>query len=82
MPTVLDALFGVQINPIPFLDRTLWVFCILVVLMVGISLAKREDQPEGKALVVKSSMFRVSPSFIVLSILIGGVLTALYTVFW
>ncbi|WP_247232510.1 sodium:solute symporter family transporter [Telluribacter sp. SYSU D00476] len=82
MPTVLNALFGVQINPIPFLDRTLWVFCILVVLMVGISLAKREDQPEDKVLVVKPSMFRVSPSFVVLSILIGGVLTALYTVFW
>jgi solute:Na+ symporter, SSS family len=82
MPFVLDTLLGVQINPIPFLDRTLWVFCILVVLMVVISLAKREVRTDGNPLIVETSMFRVSPTFIVLSILIGGVLSALYTVFW
>ncbi|GAB3177103.1 sodium:solute symporter family transporter [Telluribacter humicola] len=82
MPFLLDTLVGIQINPIPFLDRTLWVFCILVVLMVAISLLIKEDQADRKALEVKPSMFRVSPSFVVLSILIGGILTALYTVFW
>jgi solute:Na+ symporter, SSS family len=82
MPFVLDTLLGIQINPIPFLDRTLWVFCILVLLMVVISLAKKESRTDGKPLIVETSMFRVSPTFIVLSILIGGVLSALYTVFW
>ena len=69
-------------EPIPFLDRTLWVYVILVVLMVIISLIEARKKEETKGLTIDGSMFKVSSSFVVISILICGVLSALYTVFW
>ncbi|GAB2765317.1 sodium/sugar symporter [Rhabdobacter roseus] len=81
MPEVLDALLNVQIAPIPFLNRTMWVFGILLVLMVVISLTD-SHRGEDKAPIVEPGMFRVGPAFVILSILILGILTALYTAFW
>ncbi|NBA88162.1 sodium/solute symporter [Emticicia sp. CRIBPO] len=72
----------IGIAPIPFLNRTAWVFGILVVLMVIISLIEGKRKKENKGFEIDKSMFRVPPSFIVISILICGVLAALYTVFW
>lgn len=69
-------------EPIPFLDRTLWVYVILIVLMVIISLIEARKKEETKGLAIDGSMFNVSSSFVVISILICGVLSALYTVFW
>lgn len=72
----------IGIEPIPFLDRTLWVYVILVVLMVAVSLIESRKKEETKGLAIDSSMFKVSDSFVVVSVLICGVLAALYTVFW
>ncbi|MET3125517.1 SSS family solute:Na+ symporter [Arcicella rosea] len=72
----------IGIEPIPFLDRTLWVYVILVVLMVTVSLMEGRKKEETKGLAIDSSMFKVSDSFVVVSVLICGVLAALYTVFW
>ncbi len=72
----------IGIEPIPFLDRTLWVYLILVVLMVTVSLFEGRKKEETKGLAIDSSMFKVSDSFVVVSVLICGVLAALYTVFW
>ncbi|MBB6001742.1 sodium/sugar symporter [Arcicella rosea] len=72
----------IGIEPIPFLDRTLWVYVILVVLMVIVSLIEGRKKEETKGLAIDSSMFKVSDSFVVVSVLICGVLAALYTVFW
>lgn len=67
----------------PFLDRMTIVFIILLVLMVIISLlAPKREIPEEKRLIIDRSMFRCSPGFIVGSVIIVGILTALYTVFW
>lgn len=66
----------------PFMDRMTLVFIILVLLMVAISLADRKNQDPAKAIVIDAKMFRCSPSFIVASTLIIGILTALYTIFW
>jgi solute:Na+ symporter, SSS family len=66
-----------------FLDRMSIVFVILLILMVIISLlAPKREIPEEKRLIIDPSMFRTSPAFIAGSIIIVGILTALYTVFW
>jgi SSS family solute:Na+ symporter len=70
------------IAPIPFLHRMSWVFCIIIALMFLITIfdPKSKNNPQG--LEIDSKMFKVSPSFIVCSVLICGILAALYTVFW
>ncbi len=78
-----DIGFAVQnkatgIYEIPFLDRMGIVFLICVLLMV--LLADRRDNPKG--LEVDASMFRTRPSFTIGALIIVGVLTALYTIFW
>lgn len=69
-------------TPIPFLHRTGWSFLILVAIMVVISLLDPAGKENPKGLVLTKSMFRVSPVFVVFSVLIWGILAALYTVFW
>ncbi len=66
----------------PFLDRMSIVFVILILLIVGMSLADRGGKNNSRALKVDTTMFRCSPAFIVGSVVIIGILTALYTVFW
>jgi len=63
---------------IPFLDRMSFVFIICVLLMV--LLAGKNNSPKG--LEVDASMFRTHPGFTIGAMIIGGVLVALYTVFW
>jgi len=65
----------------PFLDRMSIVFVILMALVIIISLAsKKKDY--SKAVIIDTKMFRSTPGFIVGSVIIVGILTALYTVFW
>lgn len=66
----------------PFLDRMSIVFVFLIVLMVVMSLLDRRSKVQPVVILVDPSMFRVSSSFAVGSVLIIGILTALYTVFW
>lgn len=66
----------------PFLDRMSIVFVFLIILMIVISLLDRRSKVQPVVIVVDPSMFRVSSSFAVGSVLIIGILTALYTVFW
>lgn len=63
---------------IPFLDRMGFVFAICVLLMI--ILADRKNSPKG--LEIDASMFRPHPGFTVGALIIGGVLVALYTIFW
>jgi SSS family solute:Na+ symporter len=57
------------------------VFVVLIALMVLISLtSRREASPP--VISIDKTMFRTSPSFVAGSVLIIGILTALYTVFW
>lgn len=67
---------------LPFMDRMTLVFVILVVLMIVISLLDKKGQDPAKVIAIDTKMFRVSPSFIIASTIIIGILTALYTVFW
>jgi len=66
----------------PFLDRMSIVFVIIVLLMITISLADKKTEYNPKALIIDKSLFRCSPGFLVGSVIIIGILSALYTVFW
>jgi SSS family solute:Na+ symporter len=70
------------ISPIPFLHRMSWVFCIILALMFLITVFDPKSKTNPQGLEIDSKMFKVSPSFIVCSVLICGILAALYTVFW
>ncbi len=69
-------------NPIPFLNVTMWVYVVLVAVMVTISLLDKDSKNNPKGLVLDSADFKVSHQFAVISILIMGILAALYTVFY
>ena len=66
----------------PFLDRMTITFFFIVVMMVIISITKPSKQNNADAIEVNTSMFKVSNGFIVASVIITGILAALYTVFW
>ena len=67
---------------IPFLDRMGIVFVLCVAGMVIISLLENMRGVKTKGLEINTSMFKVSNSFLVGSLIIGGILAALYGAFW
>jgi SSS family solute:Na+ symporter len=67
---------------IPFIDRMGFVFLICVLLMIVISLIDAKRGVVVKGLEVDTKMFRVSNGFAVGSMIIGGILVALYSIFW
>lgn len=80
-PEVMDV-FGVQAAEIPFLHRTMWVFCLDVALMVVITLTDPASHRHDKGLAIDKKMFHVTPSFMVGSAIILTVLVVLYANFW
>jgi solute:Na+ symporter, SSS family len=64
----------------PFLDRMSITFIVITLLMVLISVAKRSETTE--VIKVDRALYRVSAGFTLSSVIILGILTALYTVFW
>jgi SSS family solute:Na+ symporter len=66
---------------VPFMDRMTITFVLIIVIMIVLSLLKPENSPE-RLVNTDRSMFKVSGAFIAGSVLIVGILTALYTVFW
>lgn len=78
----LPELTSGAIGEIPFLNRMSWVFCIILVLMAVVTLADPKSRNNPQGLEIDTKMFKVSPSFIVASVIICGILSALYIVFW
>ncbi len=66
----------------PFLDRMSITFVSIVLIMVIMSLVKPETKPPKHVMEVDVKMFKVSSGFIFTSLIIIGILVALYTVFW
>lgn len=66
----------------PFLDRMSITFLLTVLIMVIISLAKPSRAGDTHSIEMDTSLFKVTPGFIIGSFIICGILTALYTVFW
>ncbi len=67
---------------IPFLDRMGFVFVLCIVGMVIISLIENKRGVKTNGLEVDRSMFKLSPAFTVGALIVFGILTALYTIFW
>ena len=67
----------------PFLDRMTIDFLLIVLIMIIMSLfASKEDVKKIKAIEIEATLFRITPGFAVGSVIILGILAALYTVFW
>ncbi len=66
----------------PFLDRMSITFIFIVLAMILISLLGQSKETEKHTIVVDRSMFRVTPGFMIGSVIVLGILVALYTVFW
>lgn len=67
---------------IPFLDRMGFVFLISVIGMVIISLLDAKRGKKSNGLEVDTSMFKMNPAFLAGVVIILGIITALYTIFW
>ena len=70
------------IYEIPFLDRMGFVFLVCVIGMFLISMIENKQGVKPKGLEIDKSMFKLSPAFTVGILIIFGILTALYTLFW
>lgn len=66
----------------PFMDRMTITFVLIIAIMIVISVVKPEKGTGERLVEFDASLFRVSPGFIAASVLIVGILTALYTAFW
>jgi SSS family solute:Na+ symporter len=64
----------------PFLDRMTITFFTVIVVMILMSLVKRDEAP--KAFEVSKQMFKTTTGFKILSLIILGILAALYIIFW
>ncbi|GAA4431414.1 sodium/sugar symporter [Ravibacter arvi] len=78
----LSAGFKFWLENVPFLDRMGYIFLILVAIIVVLSLMDPKSKNNPKGLEIEPSMFRTSPGFVYVALLICGVLAGLYTVFW
>lgn len=70
------------IYEIPFVDRMGFVFLICVIGMYFISIYENRKGVQPHGLEIDKSMFKVTPGFMAGSIIIIGILAALYTIFW
>ena len=73
---------GRMLYEIPFLDRMGFVFLISIVVMWIISTIEGRKGANPKGLEIDSSMFKTSNSFAAGSLIVLGIIVALYTVFW
>jgi SSS family solute:Na+ symporter len=77
----LGLAFNSWMPEIPFMHRMGYVFLILMIVMLVISLVRPQRDGEG-AVVIEKGMFNLSASFAVATVLITGILSALYLIFW
>jgi SSS family solute:Na+ symporter len=77
----LGIAFNEWMPGIPFLHRMGYVFVILIVLMVIISLVKPKEEGAGEV-EVSTDMFKISGGFAAGVLLVSGVIAALYMVYW
>ena len=66
----------------PFLDRMTIDFVLIVLVMLVMSKLQPKKATDTHEIEVDTSMFRVSAEFVIGSVIICGILAALYTVFW
>ena len=78
--------FSVQnsdgVYEIPFIDRMGFVFLFCVIGMYIISIYENKKGIKTNGLDVDKKMFKMSPSFIVGSLIVVSIIASLYTLFW
>lgn len=80
--SLMEQKDGSMAYEIPFLDRMGFVFVICVFIMYLISMYDHSRGKQVKGLTVDTSMFKVSNGFAVGTLIVVGILIALYSVFW
>ncbi|TDD94699.1 sodium:solute symporter family transporter [Flavobacterium cellulosilyticum] len=80
--TLVEQEDGISLYEIPFLDRMGFVFAASVIIMIFISLYDQKRGLKTKGLEIDSTMFKVNNAFLAGSLIIVGILVALYSVFW
>lgn len=70
------------IYEIPFIDRMGFVFVICIIGMWIISTIENKRGVKTNGLAIDKSMFKLNPAFAVGTLIVGGILMALYTIFW
>jgi SSS family solute:Na+ symporter len=78
----LSTIIKFTMPEMPFINRMGWIFVIIVVIMVIMSLLDPKSRNNPKGLEIDASMFKTSGGFTIGAIIICGILAALYTVFW
>jgi SSS family solute:Na+ symporter len=66
----------------PFLDRMTITFFAVSITMIAISLIWPKGEKDRHTIEVDKAMFKVNPSFVIGSVIICGILAALYTIYW
>lgn len=66
----------------PFLDRMTITFVVIVAIMVSVSLLSSKKTSQPNVIEIDKQSFGVTSAFLVGSVIITGILVALYTVFW
>ncbi|MFD2203559.1 sodium/sugar symporter [Shivajiella indica] len=67
---------------LPFLDRMGVVFLIISALIIAISLYEGKGKDHPKSIEVNKELFKTSMAFKIGAILIAGITSALYIIFW
>lgn len=78
----LPAWSGGAFPDFPFLDRMTITFFAVAGIMVLVSLVRPAKAGDTHTIEMDTSLFRVTPGFVVGSLIICGILAALYTVYW
>lgn len=73
---------GDGVFEIPFLDRMGLVFVFSIIGMYIISIIENKKGIQPKGLEVDATMFKNTKGFLVGALLVVGILTALYTIYW
>lgn len=73
---------GSILYEIPFIDRMGFVFLIAVIGMVIISLRDQRKGALTHGLEIDKSMFKTTKGFAVGALIVCGIITALYTIYW
>lgn len=81
-PLGFSKLNAAGVYEIPFIDRMGFVFIICIIGMFIISKIQNPRGDRTHGLEIDTSMFKTSRSFAVGALIIGGILVALYSVFW
>jgi SSS family solute:Na+ symporter len=92
LPGMMDLSFLAQsgfskatasgIFEIPFMDRMAFVFLLCIAGMIIISTIDNRKGVKPHGLEVDSTMFKVNTSFLIGSLIVCGILVALYSMFW